>query len=99
MVKIKQQSKGGDMKKYLFFLIVYMMPMVANAYCWQIKNNDRRNFCLAISKNEANYCWQIRDNGWEKYCLALVEKEKSYCWQTGDDDITYECLALVEAKR
>ena len=84
------------MKKCLCFLVIYLLPILAHADCWQISNTDRRNFCLGISKKDANYCWQISNNNQRNYCLALVKKDTNYCWQIDDTDSRNECLSFVE---
>lgn len=39
------------MKKYLLFLTVLIsFPFIAKANCWQIRNEDSRNMCLAKVK-------------------------------------------------
>lgn len=85
------------MKKGLFFLVIYLFPILAYADCWQISNTDKRNFCLAVSQKSDNYCWQISNNNQRNYCLALVKKDKNYCWQIDDSDDRNECLSFVDA--
>lgn len=86
------------MKKYVCFLAIYLFPLTVNADCWQIGNQDRRNFCLAISEKNDNYCWQISNNNQRNYCLALVKKDKNYCWQVDDNDSRNECLSFVDIR-
>lgn len=86
------------MKKCICFLVIYLFPVLGYANCWQIGNNDRRNFCLAISQNNDNYCWQISSNNQKNYCLALVKRDKNYCWQIDDFDTRQECLAFVDIR-
>lgn len=44
-----------------------------NSYCWQIKENSIKQYCLAILQNDTSYCWQIDDNDIKHECLALID--------------------------
>ncbi|MBQ8677543.1 MAG: hypothetical protein IJ529_03640 [Alphaproteobacteria bacterium] len=44
-----------------------------NSYCWQIKENSIKQYCLAILQNDTSYCRQIDDNDIKHECLALID--------------------------
>lgn len=77
-----------------FICIFLLLPSIACADCWQIQDNDRKNFCLARVKQDNSYCWQIKENSIKQYCLAILQNDTSYCWQIDDNDIKHECLSL-----
>jgi hypothetical protein len=83
------------MKKMIFFAMFVLFPMMANADCWQIRNEDARNMCLAKVKGDPEYCWHIRNEDERKYCLAIVKSDRNYCWQIQNEDKKRECLALL----
>lgn len=68
------------MKKILMIICcIALLPTLAKADCWQIRNDDSQKMCLAETKNDSGYCWQIRDSDMQKECLAKVKKDRSYC--------------------
>ncbi len=79
-----------------FVAFIMSLPVVSYANCWQIKDNDRRNFCLAQDNDDSLYCWQISNNDKRNECLALVQQDSLPCWQIKDNDKRNECLALSE---
>ena len=83
------------MKKILVVALFVLMPMTAKADCWQIRNEDARNMCLAKVKNSSDYCWQIRNEDEKRYCLAIIKSDRNYCWQIRNEDKKRECLALL----
>lgn len=85
-------------KLIVFILLQFIISPSAFADCWQIQDNDRKNFCLARVKQDNSYCWQIKENSIKQYCLAILQNDTSYCWQIDDNDIKHECLALIDAK-
>ena len=83
------------MKKIILILALAFIPITAKADCWQIRNEDSRNMCLAKVKEDSNYCWQIRNEDQKKYCLAQIKNDRSYCWQIKLEDLKQECLARL----
>ena len=82
------------MKKILIVSLFALMPLVAHADCWSIKNYDMQRKCLAETKKDSSYCWQIKDYDSQRECLAKQKNDKSYCWQIKDNDRKHACLAL-----
>jgi hypothetical protein len=62
--------------------------------CYQVQNQDRKNFCLAQAKGQASYCYQIQDRDMKNVCLAQAQGQKSYCYQIEDRDLKNQCLSL-----
>ena len=83
------------MKKLVLFVAFVLFPLIAKADCWQIRNEDARNMCLAKVKGDSEYCWHIRNEDEKKYCLAIVKSDRNYCWQIRNEDKKRECLALL----
>ncbi len=70
-------------------------PASANAsQCYQIQNQDRKNFCLAQANGQASYCYQIQDRDVKNVCLAPTQGQQSYCYQIQDRDLKNQCLSL-----
>lgn len=63
--------------------------------CYNIKNSDRKNFCLAIAKGERSYCYSIHEDDTKNFCLAQLNNQKSYCHSIRAQDTKNECLAVV----
>ena len=81
--------------KYIIITLILsiLISTTAQADCWQIRDNDNKQDCLARTKNDSSYCWQIKNNDTKQYCLAKVKKDKSYCWQIKENDKRQSCLA------
>lgn len=62
--------------------------------CYQIQNQDRKNFCLAQANGQASYCYQIQDRDVKNVCLAQTQGQQSYCYQIQDRDLKNQCLSL-----
>lgn len=42
------------------------------SYCYQIKNSDDKNYCLAKLKGQRSYCYQIKDSNMKNECLTFI---------------------------
>ena len=60
--------------------------------CYQIQNQDAKNFCLATAKNDISYCYQISKQDEKNMCLAVTKRDKSYCYQISKQDEKNLCL-------
>jgi len=60
--------------------------------CYQVQNQDARNFCLATAKNDAGYCYQISKQDDRNMCLAVAKHDKNYCYQISKQDDRNMCL-------
>ena len=62
--------------------------------CYSIKDQDRKNLCLATSKRQVPYCYAIKNADSKNMCLARVDLKKSNCHSIKDKDSQKECLAM-----
>jgi hypothetical protein len=62
--------------------------------CYSIKDQDRKNLCLATSKRQVPYCYAIKNADSKNMCLARVDLKKSHCYSIKDKDSQKECLAM-----
>ncbi|GAB4307304.1 MAG: hypothetical protein Kow0090_22190 [Myxococcota bacterium] len=67
----------------------------ANSNCYNIRDNDKKYYCLATTKKQDSYCYSIKENDSKYDCLAVVKGQKSYCYSIKDNDKKYACLAKV----
>ena len=63
--------------------------------CYSIRDNDRKNMCLALARRDASACYSIRDNDDKNLCLAQVRGQRSNCYSIRDNDQKNQCLAMV----
>lgn len=91
---LKKHILISMMKLVLFFVWALMSAsaFASSSYCWQINDNDRKNFCLARTQ-DSSYCWQINNNDRKNYCLGMTNSS-SYCWQISNNDLKNQCLAF-----
>jgi len=61
--------------------------------CYQIQNQDAKNFCLATAKNDNSLCYQISKQDEKYMCLAVTKRDKSYCYQISKQDEKNLCLS------
>ena len=85
-----------EIKEFNFVLIALATATLVNAAgdnCYQIQNQDAKNFCLATAKNDSNYCYQISKQDEKNMCLAVTKRDKNYCYQISKQDEKNLCLA------
>jgi len=75
------------------YLLLASLANAAGDNCYQIQNQDAKNFCLATAKNDNNYCYQISKQDDKNMCLAVTKRDKSYCYQISRQDEKNLCLA------
>lgn len=78
-------------------LLVLPAPAAAQdtSRCYSIRDNDRKNMCLALARRDASTCYSIRDNDDKNLCLAQVRGQRSTCYSIRDNDQKNQCLAMV----
>ena len=77
-------------------IILLMDVSFANSSnCYSIQNQDKKNYCLATSKNEKSYCYSIHENDTKNMCLAQLSNQRSYCYSIRSSDAKNQCLAMV----
>ena len=93
---MQQSAKlGARLMMYFFALISFLLASLAHAAgdnCYQIQNQDAKNFCLATAKNDNSYCYQISKQDEKNMCLAVTKRDKSYCYQISKQDEKNLCL-------
>ncbi len=77
----------------VIFLSLASLAHAAGDSCYQIQNQDAKNFCLATAKNDSNYCYQISKQDEKNMCLAVTKRDKNYCYQISKQDNKNLCLA------
>jgi hypothetical protein len=83
------------MKAVVVIMLSMSLATLAHAAgdnCYQIQNQDAKNFCLATAKNDSNYCYQISKQDDKNMCLALAKHDKNYCYQISKQDEKNMCL-------
>ena len=73
-------------KTWLLLLISLFFSLTANANCYSIDDQDKRNFCLAKTKQQSSYCYSIRESDSRNMCLAQVKNTRSYCYSIRNSD-------------
>ena len=63
--------------------------------CLQIRDGDKRTFCMAKSTNQASRCGAIQNVDNRKMCFAIVLKQKSRCGSIKDQSKRAECFVIV----
>lgn len=69
--------------------------MAGGSGCHEIKDQDRRNYCLAVDKRSITYCYRIRGSDQRNLCLAGVKGSSGRCYAVKDADRRRECVAMV----
>ncbi|QJD28652.1 hypothetical protein [Methylococcus geothermalis] len=79
----------------LILASMFPTPSVADdsARCYAIRDADRRNACLAETRDAKSYCYSIKDADRRNICLAETTGERSRCYSIRDKDVRASCLA------
>jgi len=106
-VLIVNQNKGQwvkalgrqDMKFAILILnLIFALSAWANSTaCFSIKDLDRKNVCLAMSKKQNSYCYSVKEPDAKNVCLANVMQQHSYCYSIKVHDMKQQCLAQVKS--
>ena len=79
----------------LLFLFGTTSVFADSSNCYSIQNQDQKNYCLAMSKNQDSYCYSIKEGDSKNLCLAQVKNQKSYCYSIRSNDTKNQCLGFV----
>ena len=71
---------------------VAWMPAARGSECFAIRDEDRRNACLAQLKGESWNCFKVQDEDRRNACLAAVKADRSYCFKIANEDLRKDCL-------
>ena len=80
---------------FLFTAMGNLQPSWADdsARCYNIRDPDRRNACLAETRDARSYCYSVKDADRRQLCLAQATGEHSRCYNIRDKDLRSSCLA------
>ena len=99
IMRIKKKYQLLKMSRFMKAVAVVILSMyiaslthAAGDNCYQIQNQDAKNFCLATAKNDNSYCYQISKQDEKNMCLAVTKRDKSYCYQISKQDEKNLCL-------
>lgn len=83
------------MKRSIIFGVIVAFSGISYASCYNIKDSDLKNNCLAMETRNQSYCYSIKDSDSKNYCLARLTGQQSYCYSIKASDRKSECLAFV----
>jgi ribosomal protein L27 len=63
--------------------------------CYNIRDSDAKNLCIAQTKRQVSSCYNIRDSDAKNYCVATVNRQRSTCYNIRGNDVKNQCLAQV----
>jgi uncharacterized protein involved in tellurium resistance len=93
------KAEGSQDMKFaiLILYVVFACSTWANTNaCFSIKDPDRKNVCLAMSKRQNSYCYSVKESDTKNMCLANVMQQQSYCYSIKMHDMKQQCLAQVK---
>ncbi len=79
---------------FLAVILTLSMDSVASN-CYEIKDHDRKNHCLAKVNDRPAKCQAIKDLDRRNLCLAEVNGNVSHCHAIKSNVSRQECLALI----
>ena len=90
--------RSHDMK---FAILILNLILACNAgantsACFSIKDPDRKNVCLAMSKRQNSHCYSVKEPDAKNMCLANVMQQQSHCYSIKVHDMKQQCLAQVK---
>ena len=83
------------MKDYVILVILLTFSGISYANCYNIKDSDLKNNCLAMETRNQSYCYSMKDSDNKNYCLARLTGQQSYCYSIKASDRKSECLAFI----
>ena len=86
MIKLKPLASA-----LIFFLSNLAFADVSK--CYEIKDPNMKQTCIAIDKNDKLYCFNIKFNDQKYFCLAIIEQQKSRCYSVINKDLKNQCLS------
>lgn len=79
----------------LLALTLYSQAFANEANCYSIKDQDRKNHCLALAKDQVSFCLSIKDNDLKSHCQVQVTEDKSYCNGIKDAAFKSKCFEMM----
>lgn len=74
---------------------VYSKVYADSSKCYLIQNQNQKNYCLALAKEQISYCYQINYTDTKNLCIAQIKNQNSYCYLIKSLDLKNQCLSLV----
>ena len=71
------------------------VAMAGTSKCYEVKDQDARNYCLSQAKGDYGYCYRMGNSDGRNQCLAEVKGARDRCYAIKDQDSRKACLALV----
>lgn len=65
--------------------------MAGTSKCYEVKDQDARNYCLAQAKGDYGYCYRIGNSDGRNQCLAEVKGARDRCYAIKDKDSRKAC--------
>lgn len=90
---VQKNLMDTNMKKLFILTLITIIPIIANANCYNIKDNDAKNMCLARVKNDHHICKLIKDVDKKNYCLAIITNDHNVCKLIKNSDLKQDCLS------
>lgn len=84
-----------------FALIIFLLTTANSkvyadsSRCYLIQNQNQKNYCLALTKEQISYCYQINYADTKNFCIAQMKNQNSYCYLIKSNNLKNECLGLV----
>lgn len=85
----------NNMKKIIIFGIIIAFSGISYANCYNIKDSDLKNNCLAMETRNQSYCYSMKDSDNKNACLARLTNNQSYCYSIKASDRKNECLTFI----
>ena len=86
------------MPALLIFLLGLLTTGVAHADdCRLYEDDNRRNFCYAMTTGRASFCTNIDVDDVRLYCVALATQNHRACASIGDMDMRYRCRSSTRS--
>lgn len=58
-------------------------------------DNNKLNFCLALSEKDLKYCSNIKNKDEKSSCFGILQKNSGYCTMIKDEDKKNFCLSIA----
>ena len=94
----KFMQECSSMKIFLFIFFIPSLVWASDSVCFAMKDDNKKNYCLAIKKRQESYCNKIDKNALQFNCLAELTKQKSYCDEIKLADDADKCRKLFRFK-
>ena len=80
----------------LLALCLSIPAFASEATCRTITDQDRKQHCLALAKDQVSSCLSIKDNDLKSHCQVQVTEDKAYCNGIRDDALKSKCFEMMK---